>query len=103
MEYEIEELVQKYQDKDIIELRESLTAEVKELDRIYFYPGKYKHISSDHKFMKYRDYAGDFLCFLNTGITPATIGIEGLKHFLPIIRNLVEKGQLKKEVLNIFK
>lgn len=103
MAWEIKELIKKYQDKDFIEIHKSLTTELKELDRIYFYPGKYKHISSNYKFKNYREHAGDFLFFLNTGMIPATIGLDGLKRFLPIINNLVNKGQLKKEVLNILK
>ncbi len=103
MAWEIEELIRKYQDKDFIELHKSLAKEVKELDRIYFYPGKYKHISSNYKFKRYREHAIDFLFFLNTGMIPATIGLNGLKQFLPIIKDLVKKGQLKEEVLNIFK
>jgi hypothetical protein len=103
MAWEIKELVKKYQDKDFIEIHKSLTTELKELDRIYYYPGKDKHISSDYKFKRYRDHAGDFLFFLNTGMVPATIGRDGLKQFLPIIRNLVKKGNLDEDVLNIFK
>lgn len=82
---------------------QSSDAKIIKLDRIYFYPGKYKHISSNYKFKNYRKHAVDFLFFLNTGIIPATIGLNGLKQFLPIIKNLVKEGQLKEEVLNIFK
>ncbi len=101
MEFEIESLVKKYKDKDLPVIWSELTSEVIHLDKLF---SKYrpKHNSSDNGLKEYREYAGDFLFFLNTGVTPVGIGIEGLRILLPVIKNLVEKGQLKKEILDRF-
>ncbi|MCC6570134.1 MAG: hypothetical protein IT274_00805 [Chitinophagales bacterium] len=70
---------------------------MKELDRINQNPKKYK-VSSVYDFNEYREYAGDFLYFLNTGGKPA---VKVLVFFLPVIKNLVDKGQLKESVLEL--
>jgi hypothetical protein len=101
MTFDINNLVSKYQDKNFIDILSELTKEVNHLDNLHRNIKKHKDIS-EYQFQEYRKYAGDFLYFLNTGGTPAGIGIDGLKKFLPIITNLVDKGQLKKDVLERF-
>ncbi len=97
MNYEKEDLLNKYKDKNFIEIISELTDEVKHLDRINQNKKAFK-ITSDYQFTEYRDYAGGFLYFLNTGGKPAG---NVLNFFLPVITNLVNKGQLKKEVLEL--
>lgn len=100
MEYDIKKLVLKYQDKNYAEILTELTKEVTHLDQLY---AKLKRSEYDNGLTDYRTHAGDFLFFINSGAVPAGIGLSGLKLFLPIIVNLVDKGQLKPEVLNLFK
>lgn len=102
MNFKIENLVSKYQDKEFIDIISELTNEVNHLDKLWVNRKKHKEIS-EYQLEEYRKYAGDFLFFLNTGGTPARIGIDGLKKFLPIITNLVDKNQLKKDVLERFR
>lgn len=101
MKYEINNLVLKYQDKDWIDIVVSLTQECKNLEILHDNIKRHKDIS-EYDLLKYKKYAIDFLYFLNTGGTPAGIGIDGLKMFLPIINNLVEKGQMTSDVLKRF-
>ena len=101
MTFDLEKLVDKYKDKSYIDIIVELTKEVQHLDNLWIKP---KLVPTDQRYEleKYRDYAGDLLYFMNTGGTPATIGLNGLRRFLPIISNLVEKGQLTKDVLDRF-
>ncbi len=101
MTFDINNFIHKYKDKNFIEIRTDLTEEVKYLDNLLRNIKKHKDIS-EYQLQEYRKYAGDFLFFLNTGGTPAGIGIEGLKKLLPIITNLLDKGQLKSDVLERF-
>jgi hypothetical protein len=101
MKFDINELIEKYQDKELFDIIVELTREVEYLDKLWRKTDK--KAPYVYQLEKYREYAGDFLYFLNTGGTPAGIGLEGLKHFLPIIQNLVNKGNFKETVLDRFK
>lgn len=99
MKYSIENLTLKYQDKSWMEIIDELSKEVRALDRVYNklkYPLDYE----GERISAYRKYAGDLLFYLNCGVIPAGIGIEGMQNFIPIIKNLVDKGHLKNEALN---
>lgn len=101
MTFDIDNLVSKYKDKDFIDIVIELTKEVQHLDNLWKNHHKHKEVSA-YELERYRKYAGDFLYFMNTGGTPAEIGLNGLRHFLPVINNLVEKKQFKLDVLDRF-
>jgi hypothetical protein len=102
MNYQISDLIVKYENKDLKDIKSSLISEIRELDEIHNNITKHKNIDV-YDFSKYRDYAGDFLFFLHQKVTPATIGLKGLSFFLPIIKNLVAKNELEESVLERFK
>lgn len=99
MNYDLNEFVLKYQDKDYITILSDLNKEVVHLDNRFV---KLKRNEYDNGLSDYRKHVGDFLFFLNSGVVPGGIGITGLKIFFPIIKNLVDKNQLKPEVLTVF-
>jgi hypothetical protein len=103
MQFDKNDLIKKYINKDLFDIIYELSSEIERLDKLHL---NINHKSNRHlsayQLREYREYAGDFLFFLNSGITPAGIGIDGLKFFLPIINNLVDKGQLKQSVLDRF-
>jgi len=100
--YNIDEIVTKYLGKDYLTIHLELSMEVVHLENNHRKILKHPRVS-EYKLVKYMKYAKDFLFYLNTGGIPAGIGIAGLNHFLPIINDLVEKGQLKQEALSIFR
>jgi len=100
MKYDLNDFILKYQDADFLTLIEEVTREVKYLDARYL---RLKRNEYDDALTYYREYVGDFLFYLNTGVVPVGIKITGLHKFLPIIENLVSKGQFRPEALNIFK
>lgn len=100
MDYNLEQYILKYENADYLHLLEQTTKEVEHLDKIYL---NIKKNHDDDGLIYYRKHVGDFLFYLNCGVVPADIGLNGLKKFLPLITNLVKKGQLKKEALEIFK
>lgn len=102
MEFDINELVERYKAMDFLSIHQDLAREVNRLDVLAQRPAKGRNDYAHYKMMEYRKYAGDFLFFLNTGVTPNGIGLEGLKIFLPVIQSLVDQKQLKKEVLDRF-
>lgn len=101
MQFDKNQLFEKYNNKDLFAIISELSAEVTYLDNLYCNIKRHKDISED-QLLEYRKYAVDFLFFLNTEKTPSGIGIEGLRNFLPVITNLVGKG-LEKSALAIFK
>ncbi|ALL05467.1 hypothetical protein AQ505_08155 [Pedobacter sp. PACM 27299] len=100
MKYDLNDFIVKYQDVDFITLIVQISKEVQQLDASY---KRLNRNDDDNGLTYYREYVGDFLFYLNTGVVPAGIQINGLREFLPIIENLVHKGQFKPEVLNLFK
>ena len=100
MIYDLNNFVLKYQDKEYINIIIDLNKEVQHLDALY---SRLKKNEYDNGLVAYREYLGDFLFYLNSGVVPAGIGKKGLMMFLPILENLVQKGQLKSEVLDLFK
>ena len=100
MKYDLNNFIVKYQDKDYITILMELTKEVQHLDNAFV---KLKRNQYDEGLTDYRSHVGDFLFYLNTGVIPGGIGVTGIKKFLPIITNLVEKAQLKPELLNQLK
>ncbi len=101
MDFDLNNLIERIKDKDFIEILDDLVKERTYLKRLSLSDVK-KAGKSEYKFSQYKDHIGDFLFFLNSGMTPATTGLDGLKKFLPVINNLVEKKQLKPEVLDRF-
>ncbi|MNR44041.1 hypothetical protein D3C85_1627340 [compost metagenome] len=99
MKYDLNSFVEEYQDKDYITILKDLNKEINHLDVLY---SKLKRSEYDYGLTEYRKHVGDFLFFLNTGVVPNGIGIVGLKIFLPIVQNLVQKNQLIPKVLNLF-
>ncbi|MGV3704527.1 MAG: hypothetical protein ACO1NU_04030 [Arcticibacter sp.] len=100
MKYDINDFILKYQDADFLTLIVEVTKEVQHLDARYM---RLKRNEYDEGLGYYRDHVGDFLFYLNSGMVPAGIKLTGLQKFLPIIENLVNKGQFKPEALNVFK
>lgn len=100
MKYDINDFILKYQDADYLTLIVEVTKEVQQLDARYM---RLKRNEYDEGLSYYRDHVGDFLFYLNSGMVPAGIKLDGLQKFLPIIENLVTKGQFKPEALNVFK
>ncbi|KIQ22765.1 hypothetical protein RT99_06645 [Flavobacterium sp. MEB061] len=99
MKYDLNSFVEEYRDKDYINILKDLNKEISHLDVLYL---KLKSSEYDYGLTEYRQHVGDFLFFLNTGVVPNGIGIVGLRNFLPIVTNLVQKNQLKPSILNLF-
>lgn len=100
MEYDLQQFITKNKDKDWHILIVEIPKELRHLDEKY---SKLKRNEYDNGLTNYRKHVGDFLFFLNNGIVPAGIGIEGLKNFLPIVEKLVAKNQLIPKVLDLFR
>jgi hypothetical protein len=83
----------KYLGKNRLDIQIELSDEIDILDK------RYKKNELDDEAKNYRTYGGEFLFFLNTVVVPANIGISGLKDFLPIITELVNRGDLPANVL----
>ena len=99
MPYDLNSLNKKYKDKNYLEIVHHLSLEVMGMEKIISKIPK----NDKYRFEDYFNHAGDLLYFLNTGAVPGTIGLEGLRLFLPIFQNLVAKGQLKESALDCFK
>jgi len=96
--YAIENIVTELSGLDFIDVLVKIKEEVKGLELI-----KIDRKNADYySYSNYKKYCGDFLYFLNTGSVPVGIGIDGLRLFLPVIKSLASKGQLKKEALDLF-
>lgn len=98
MNYDLNNFVQKYQDKNLGEILSFLFREVPHLDRLH---AKLKRNQDDGGLIFYRAHLGDFLFFLQSGVVPAGIGKDGLALFRPILENLVQKNAYKPEVLDL--
>lgn len=102
--FDVECFVDNLKDKNLVEVFNLTTNKVNELDIVSLYSKKRKldcNISV-YKLQNYKEHIGDFLFFMQTSIIPSSIGIDGLKRFLPIIQNLVDKEALPLCTLNIF-
>lgn len=97
-QYNLDNLVSELSGKDFIELVVYLNKKATHLEKI-----KIDRKSHEYdRYSAYKKHVDGFGYFINTGGVPHNIDIEGLKLFLPIIKYLVSKGQLKKEVLELF-
>lgn len=50
---------------------------------------------------RYKEHIHDLAFLLHNKIVPGNTGIEGLKIFMPIINNLIEKKQIDKSYLSM--
>ncbi|PRD56741.1 hypothetical protein [Sphingobacterium gobiense] len=99
MNYNLSDFISKYKDADYITLITEVPKEVQQLDARYL---RLKRNEDDNGLTYYRKHVGDFLFYLNTGVVPSGIQITGLREFLPIIEDLVRKGQFNATALDIF-
>lgn len=96
MDHPAEKITAKYKNTDLILIIKGLNREIDQFRSMS------RSSSTYGERKEYADWAREFLFFLSSGVTPSSIGIEGLERFKEIILNLVAKEQLKKEVLNRF-
>jgi len=89
----------------------SLEEMIKETERVgdalqsRLYPGRGRRgLGKEHEFeaRMYMERLGRFLFFLRTGIKPAGISDGEFQSFHPVIEKLVNKGQLKPAILDLF-
>lgn len=83
----------KYIDTDYIEILKKLNTETSILD------SKIKKTYEDEL---YYTKIKDLSFILNSGSKPFTISDENISEIKPIIKSLISKGQLSKEILDIF-
>ena len=99
MEFTLDYLLKKCNNKEYIELLEFLGSECKNIET--------SMLKSNDKVYKeelksYLNYVKGFLFFLNTGGVPYSIEKSDFALFKPIILHLVELGNLKPTVLESF-
>ena len=95
MKHPAEQINDRYANKDISDILYALNAQLEVFRKR---PKGYRNAER----MEYMHWVKEFFSFLMTGETPSSIGIDGLRRFLPTIKNLVEKEQLKEMVLKRF-
>ncbi|MDR2004085.1 MAG: hypothetical protein LBQ74_13720 [Prevotella sp.] len=57
---------------------------------------------TNYKIMRYNDFVHEFLFFIQSGIKPAGMRDDDFNRTKPIIEKLVEKGQLKRTILEMY-
>lgn len=90
---EIDIIIEKYKDKELFDIVFELENEVSRLKEIK---------GRNQKWTNYINSSKEVLFFLKSGIKPVAMKDFEFKKMKPMIENLVEKGNLKKEVLNYF-
>ncbi|MBN1618499.1 hypothetical protein JW887_04100 [Candidatus Dojkabacteria bacterium] len=88
------DFLESLQGKDIFEIHAITNNEYRECDKLK---------TRFPEYVRYVEYIGEFLFFVNTGVRPCNISFEEFLLYKPICENLVETGSLKKEVLELFK
>jgi len=93
MKYSIEKIAKQYSDKELINILDGLIREV----------GRLKAIRKrNHEQTEYMRAAGEVLFFLQSGIKPAALDNDEFMALKPLIQELVDKGNLKKEIMAYF-
>jgi hypothetical protein len=90
---EIDNIVDKYKDKEFFDIIFELE---KEVVRLKLIKGRKQHLTD------YINSAKEVLFFLQSGIKPAGISDWEFRKMKPLIEKLVEKGNLKKEIMGCF-
>ena len=95
MDLDLNHFTERNKEKDIIELTGIIQSELYQLKRL--------RITEDNSYdvERYKEHIHDLVFFLQNRIIPGNTGIAGLKIFMPIIYNLIEKKQIDKSYLSM--
>jgi len=97
MEYDIYHFVQKCTKMSLPEVFVTFHKECLNIEKVF-------NRNDCEKIKTYKEYIDDFLFVFNTSFTviPKNTGHKGLLIMKPIVENLILKGDLSRNVLNIF-
>jgi hypothetical protein len=90
---ELDNIVEKYKDKELFEI---ITELQREVSRLKSTKGRAE------KFNDYINSAREVLFFLQSGVKPSGLTSFEFNKIKPMVEKLVEKGNLKKEILDYF-
>ena len=89
----LDKIVSKYSEKDFIDILDELGKEISSLKAI---KGRKQHLTD------YINIGKEVLFFLSSGIKPTGMSDYDFNKLKPMIKMLVEKGQLKESVMTYF-
>ena len=103
--YRFPSFLDRVKDLDYLEMIKAAEREAQLIDRGLF-PGRGRRgIRKEYRYLalEYRRLLGGFLFFLTVGMQPNGVSDNEFHSFKPAIENIVQKGQLKSEILDLFK
>lgn len=89
-------------DKNILEIQVAASSEAEEAERLSSSSTRGIDKASKIRIGYYKKRVGEFAFFMRYGIKPGDINEEDFKLFRPICEILVERGDLKPDVLKHF-
>jgi len=98
MEYDVNVFIEKYKNLGAAEIAVQLQTEVTNLESEWKYIKK--NSPSYRKLEVYKDCADTLLSYINLRKIPARKEAKDMQIFLPIFKNLVDRGQLNKIMLD---
>jgi len=99
--FDIRKFVEKIKEEDLPEIIEKTSREAKRIENKSFNKKGAKRARKEGS-IEYLENLKGLLFFLKKGKKPDSVSDEVFQKYRPIIKNLVQKGELKKEILEKF-
>ncbi len=93
MPYNVNDLIEKYKDSTISQILTFLPVEVEQLDAKWI-KLKDNELAANRNLNDYRNHAGALLFYITSGGVIPFKPDADMKKFIPIVQNLVEKGEV---------
>jgi len=98
MKYDVSAFIKKYSVLNAGQILKDLTVEVTNLETAWRYV---KANTTEYRELEiYKDCADSLLFYLNTRVIPSPKTAHDMQALVPIIKNLVDRGELSKTMLD---
>jgi hypothetical protein len=101
MDFNIDKFIAEAKTKTWFELIQHCESQLNWLDKISFSP-KSPYKEREYEILKYRDFIGEYLFFLRSGIKPAGMKEADFQRTKEITIELVNKKNLKEDILKVY-